>query len=113
MLNKYFLDPPEGYFVPPVANDLRWYWLPANSSAFALTTFDEDDHPCDIGFDLSTRHSYDIIRWLVLHEMTHMRIGYKWSCGQVSHRWRGTRVPKDTIWYQETVRLANAGALVL
>jgi hypothetical protein len=109
----YFLDPGENLHIPPPVEELRWYWLPPQDSALAMTTFDEDGDPQDIGFDPMTRVSYHIIRYVMLHEMTHMRIGSKWCCGQLSHAWLGARVPRNTLWHAETKRLVEAGALTL
>jgi len=109
----YFMDPGEDFHVPPLAEELKWYWCPPQAGALGMSLFDEDGDPTDIGFDPSTRSSYHILRYVMLHEMTHMRIGPKWSCGALSHRWYGARVARNTLWYAETKRLVDLGALTL
>lgn len=113
---KYFMDPgpaEDGKHVPPLSNELQWYWLPPQHSALAMTQFDEDGDPESIGWDPITCRSYHFMRYLMLHEMTHMRIGPKWYCGQLSHKWLGARVPRNSLWHAETQRLLNLGALTL
>lgn len=109
---RYFLDAPEPLRVPPFAAELRWAWLPDNSDALAETMFDEDRDP----FEVRLNHKfsrYTIVRLSLLHELTHMRIGFDYSCGGISHRWEGLRIPRSSQWRVETIRLATLGALQL
>jgi len=110
---RYFHVDPRPYPVHdlPLAKELRWYWLPANSDALGMTTFDEEGDPEDVGLHTMLRPSPRLLRQTLLHEMTHMRLGPGSSCGGWSHAWAGPRIPRASAWYQETVRLVELRAL--
>jgi len=110
---RYFLDATPPLHLPPAADELRWLWLPANSGNLGETTFDEDGDPEAVALDPMLRESRKLLKLILLHEMTHMRLGSKYSCGGFSHRWSGARIPRSSQWFGETVRLAEAGALQL
>ena len=109
---RYFLDGGETLHVPPLAAELRWAWLPENSDSLAQTEFDVDGDPYEVR--LSHKDACpSIIRICLLHELTHIRLGLSYSCGGVSHRWKGMRIAKSSQWRAETLRLATLGALQL
>jgi len=109
---RYFLDAHEPLHIPPPAAELRWVWLPDNSDALAETVFDEDDDPYEVRLSHKDAR-YSVIRPSLLHELTHMRIGSRLSCGGISHAWTGVRIKRSSMWHAETVRLAGLGALQL
>jgi hypothetical protein len=109
---KYFLCAEAPLHIPPPASALVFSWLPDNSDALALTGFDEDGDPFEMRFHPKMFY-FGIAYGAILHELTHIRLGYGPSCGAFSHAWRGGRVARSMAWYRETVRLANAGAIRL
>jgi hypothetical protein len=114
---KYFLDseplrPGSALHIPPPAADIYFTWLPENTDALAMTTWDEDGDAFEMRFN-SKFARRAIVRESVLHELTHIRLGTKHSCGGFSHAWGGARVSQSMQWHRETVRLAQAGAIRL
>ncbi len=110
--SRYFLCAEPPLHIPPLAAELTFSWLPDNSDALGLTSFDEDGEPFEMRFN-SKFFRYCIAYETVLHELTHIRLGPIPSCGAFSHAWRGGRVARSMAWHRETVRLANAGAIRL
>ena len=109
---NFFMDAEPPLFIPPVAADLQWGWLPDNSDAVAETLF-EDGEPALIRLNEKLCRWRSITRETLLHELTHIRLGPRYSCGGYSHAWTGSRVTSSMRWHRETVRLATAGALRL
>jgi len=112
---RYFLDaealrPGTALHVPPPANEVTFGWLPENSNARAQTDFDEDGTPHLIRFD-SKHTERTVIRELLLHELTHVRLGPDPACGGYNHA--GRNHPGSRAWRRETVRLAVSGAIRL
>lgn len=110
---RYFPPGVEGFRDLPSSKDIRWYWLAANSDALGITHWDEDGDPQDVGFAPLLRSSYHLTRHILLHEMTHMRLGHAVSCGGFSHAWTGPRIARSGAWHAETLRLVQAGAFQL
>lgn len=109
---RYFMDAEPPLHVPPPASKLTWSWLPDNTDAIAETNFDEEGEP--EGMRLNAKFMrYTIARETILHELVHIRLGPKLSCGGHSHAWSGARVSRSMAWHRETVRLAQAGAIRL
>jgi hypothetical protein len=109
---RYFVDPGEHRVLPP-HGELRWHWLPLNSDALGVTTWDDDGDPIDLGFAPLLRSSLYLSRHIMLHEQTHMRLGPGPSCGGFSHAWSGPRIARSSLWHAETVRLVDLGAFQL
>jgi hypothetical protein len=114
---RYFLDsdalrPGTTLHIPPPANELIFSWLADNSDAIGQTDFDEDGDPEALRLN-SKFMIYTIARETILHELTHIRLGPKPSCGGHSHAWGGARVSESMAWHKETVRLAQTGAIRL
>jgi hypothetical protein len=97
----------------PAAADLRWYWLAKNSDCLGITNWDEDDEPDAIGLATTLRCSHHLMKHILLHEMTHIRLGPNPSCGGFSHSWTGPRISRSSAWHSETQRLVTAGAFQL
>lgn len=110
---RYFLDAHPPFHIPPPVSEILFSWLPENTDAIALTSFDEDGDPFEMRFNPKMMQSYAIARETVLHELAHIRLGWKPSCGGYSHAWGGGRVASSMKWHKETVRLAAAGAIRL
>jgi len=111
---RFFLAVPEGTHLPPTSAELTFEWLPANSDALAITEFDEDGEPDRLRFAREfCGRSRTILRHVLLHELTHMRLGYQYSCGAWHPNWKGARVSSKMKWHVETLRLAQEGALHL
>lgn len=110
---RYFAPGVEGFRDLPPSAEIRWYWLAANSDALGITHWDDDGDPQDVGLAPLLRGSYHLSRHIMLHEMTHMRLGPKHSCGGFSHAWTGPRIARSSAWHAETIRLAQAGAFQL
>lgn len=110
--SRYFLCATPPLHIPPPASEIQFSWLPDNSDALAQTSFDEDEEPFEMRFN-SKFFRYCIAYETILHELTHIRLGPRPSCGAFSHAWRGGRVARSMAWHRETVRLANAGAIRL
>lgn len=109
---KFFMDAETPLHIPPVASELFWGWLPDNSDAIAETQF-EDGEPTQIRLNEKMCRWRSIARETLLHELTHIRLGCRYSCGGYSHAWTGSRINSSMAWHRETVRLANIGALRL
>lgn len=103
----------EGARELPPAKDLRWYWLAKNSDALGITHWDTDGDAQDVGLAPLLRCSHHLMKHIILHEMTHIRLGSAVSCGGFSHAWTGPRIARSGSWHAETLRLASAGAFQL
>jgi hypothetical protein len=110
--SRYFLCAEAPLHIPPPSSEITFSWLPDNSDALALTTFDEDGDAFEMRFNAKF-FRYCIAYETILHELTHIRLGAIPSCGAFSHAWRGGRVARSMAWHRETVRLAQAGAIRL
>jgi hypothetical protein len=102
---RYFMEAEPPLRVPPLAADLRWYWLPEVSPAHAYSHFDEDGDPCELGLDPALRRSDRFLTSTLLHELIHLRVGPAAECGKIGR-------PSPT-WRREQVRLAALGAPLL
>jgi hypothetical protein len=109
---KYFLDAIPPLNVPPLAKELVWRTDPT-PSAMAETNFNDAELPYEIRLSEWLMRSYTITRAVLLHELTHMRLGSKYSCGAWSENWKGARVGRNTAWHKETLRLTALGAMHL
>jgi len=109
---RYFMDAALPLHIPPPSTEIKFSWLPENTDAIAMTTFDEDDDPFEMRFN-SKLMKYCIARESMLHELTHIRLGVRASCGGHSHAWSGARIARSMAWHRETLRLAQAGAIRL
>lgn len=110
---RHFAPGVEGVRDLPPAGEIRWFWLPNNSDALGITHWDEDGDVQDVGFYPGLRSSHHLTKHILLHEMTHMRLGPKPSCGGFSHAWTGPRIARSSAWHAETLRLVQEGALQL
>jgi hypothetical protein len=110
---KYFLDAVAPFHVPPKAEDLEWDILPPNSDAMAVTDFTDNGTPYRLRLSEWLMRSYTVTRQVLLHEMTHMRLGVRYVCGAWSDNWKGARVARGSAWHKEAERLAALGALHL
>lgn len=95
------MDAPPPLGVPPKAKDLRWVWLPRASPHLAATIF-EDDEPETVFVNPLLLESKRMLVMILLHELTHMRLGHRYSCKWGAKTWR-----------EETLRLASLGAIPL
>lgn len=101
---KYYMDAEPPLQVPPKASELRWVWLPEGSQDFATTDLDEEQEPHTIGLNVELLRSSKLMTYILLHELSHMRDP------NITCEGRGkARRP----WLEETVRLAQLGALRL
>lgn len=107
---KYFMDG-QGR-VPPLAKNLRWSWLPFGSSIAGVTHFDVDDEPESIELNEGLRNWPHELRRVILHELTHCRLGPKLECPSTGASVL-TGLPVPATWRDETVRLAALGAPLL
>ena len=108
---KYFLDDEARAGVvntPPLARDLRWSWMSEKSVYLAETVFDVDNHPYDIAFNVALQTWPDLLKTVILHELTHMRLGLKYKCPSMTKKQRASKR-----WRTEMVRLAAMGAPLL
>ena len=110
---KHFSAVVEPARAVPLAKDIRWYWLAKNSDALGITHWDEDGDPDAVGLAPMLRGSHHLMKHIVLHEMTHIRLGPDVSCGGFSHAWTGPRIARSGVWHAETVRLVADGAFQL
>jgi hypothetical protein len=111
---KYFKDAVAPFHVPPKAEDLEWDILPTNADCMAETQFDETGRPVKIRVSEWLMRSYTITRAVLLHELTHMRLGSKYDCGAWSaDNWKGARIARGSAWHKEALRLTALGALHL
>jgi len=94
--------------VPPTAGKLCWSWIPGTSRAAGVTHFDEDGDPESIELNEDLRHWPNLMRIVLLHELTHMRLGSLVACP--SDMKRKVVPPK---WKVEQTRLAALGAPLL
>lgn len=92
--------------IPPPAKELRWTWLPENHHLLGETVFDADDDVYDLSLNVGLLNWPSVLRTIILHEMTHMRLGPNVNC-------HGMATRKSKKWSQESARLASLGAPIL
>lgn len=109
---KYFMDAAPPLHIPPPVSAMKFSWLPEKTGSIAETLFDEDGDAFEMRFNAKLM-KYTIARETMLHELAHIRLGLKFSCGGHSHAWSGARVARSMAWHKETLRLAQAGAIRL
>lgn len=101
--SKYFMDAEPGVtFVPPTATHLTWVWAAETADYLGMTVFDEDSAPFELHLNLLLLRPFmgwELDRVLV-HEMTHMRLGPTRSCASRKY------VP---YWRSEQERLTRLG----
>lgn len=115
---RYFLDaealaPGTTLHVPPKAEELRWGWLPSNSGALGMTDWDQEDGDPEMIRLAHYDRSRSVIRATLLHELTHIRLGYASNCGSVVGRHGLRTLPATSAWRREALRLVQLGALQL
>ncbi len=115
---RFFMDadalaPGSRLHVPPPASELRWGWLPATSGALGQTDWDQVDGDPETVRLAHYDRSRSVIRATLLHELTHMRLGYASNCGSAVGRHGMRTPPAGSPWRREAVRLATVGALQL
>ncbi len=96
--------------VPPPSSALRISWIKESSPTLAVTHFDDDDgepiEPESLEVNLVCRTVPDLMRRVLLHELSHMRLGKDVRCSTDAG-------PLSPAWRAETVRLAALGAPLL
>lgn len=104
---KYYADPGPHHKLPP-AKDIDFTWLPEGSRYNGVTTFDEDGDPISIDFNSMLKDNGSLLKVVLLHEMSHIRLGPEVKCPSSAKK---GRVPMK--WRDEQVRLAVLGAPLL